>query len=471
LGRGGPAADLAVDYSQGLDHHLAVDYQREDSRAMKGAVAALLLICSGLVSAQDLPLRITPETAASNLLTRIDPIYPALSRAARVEATITMDVTIDKEGKVSDSKVTNGHPLLNIAALETVKEWRYKPYLVNGQPVDVIASTGINFSLPSGTFPVREGEIGGRIRHVDGGPAVNMPVAAVMLTDAGARSATFVARALTDQLGAYRLSSIPAGRYHIEAGAIAPTYFPGVTTLREAAAVTKATDLAAVGGIDFIMSAPVKVSGRITGEISAAALAAVRVGLSSYSGELVSAHDTRNRQKVPLLTSAAGRFEFTDVLPGSYGLFLRTETLFAHMSGGGEIIEVGSSDIGDRTLRSPGAFFVQIKGGARLARPVAGRITVLDQAGRPSDVWTIPVAAILLGATSANGAELTTSTQRDGTFALRFTEGRWLVYLPGLADRGYSVESISYGPTNLLKETLELAGTATGEIRVTLRKR
>jgi TonB family protein len=438
---------------------------------MKRAVATLLLMCIGLVFAQDLPLRISPETAASNLLTRIDPLYPALSRVARVQDTVTMDVTIDKEGKVSDLKVTNGHPLLNIAALETVKQWRYKPYLVNGQPTAAIASTEVNFSLPSGDGTVREAEIGGRIRHVDGGPAVNMPVAAVMLTDTGARSTTFVARALTDQSGAYRLSSIPAGRYHVEAGAIDPTYSPGVTMLSEAATVTKATDLTAVGGIDFIMSGPVKVSGRITGEISAAALAAVRVDLISYSGELVSTGDSYGlrRQKAPILTSADGRFEFLGVLPGTYSLVLRAEPRFSLLEGQGQIIEVGSSDLGDRVLRSPGAFFVQVKAGGTSARRVAGRVVVLDQAGLASDLWTSPIAAILTSATDRT--ELSASPQRDGSFAFSFPEGRWLVYFPALLQSGYAVESIFYGTTNLLKEPLEIAGTATGEIRVTLRKR
>jgi TonB family protein len=140
-------------------------------------LALLLFACGSVFLAQglpgsDSPQRVAPGVAEANLLTRIDPIYPALSRAARVEATVILDVTIDKEGKVTNLKMVSGHPLLNETAMEAVRQWRYSPHLRNGQPADAITSVTLDFRLTPQVLPSSTGEIRGRIRHVGGEPAV-----------------------------------------------------------------------------------------------------------------------------------------------------------------------------------------------------------------------------------------------------------------------------------------------------------
>ncbi len=58
-----------------------------------------------------------------------------------------LQATIDKAGTVVDLKILHGHPLLNEAAIEAVKQWRYQPVLLNGAPTDVVTTITVNFSF------------------------------------------------------------------------------------------------------------------------------------------------------------------------------------------------------------------------------------------------------------------------------------------------------------------------------------
>jgi TonB family protein len=93
------------------------------------------------------PTRVGENVAQQNLITRIPPQYPALARAARVQDYVMLQATIDKTGAAVDLKILHGHPLLNEAALDAVKQWRYLPFLLNGQPTDVITTITVNFSF------------------------------------------------------------------------------------------------------------------------------------------------------------------------------------------------------------------------------------------------------------------------------------------------------------------------------------
>lgn len=75
----------------------------------------------------------------------VAPIYPAIAREAGVEGTVTIQATIDKDGYVSAYNVVRSVPLLNQAALDAVKEWQYRPQLVNGQPVTSVVTVNVNF--------------------------------------------------------------------------------------------------------------------------------------------------------------------------------------------------------------------------------------------------------------------------------------------------------------------------------------
>jgi TonB family protein len=94
------------------------------------------------------PQRIGPDIAPLSLLSKVDPVYPAPARAARVQDTVILEVVIDKEGKPTSIRIVKGHPLLNQAAIDAVQQWRYRPMLLNGQPIDVITTLIVDFALP-----------------------------------------------------------------------------------------------------------------------------------------------------------------------------------------------------------------------------------------------------------------------------------------------------------------------------------
>jgi TonB family protein len=90
------------------------------------------------------------EIAQSLLVRKIVPAYPPLARQARVQGEVVLDVDISKEGTIEALRTQAGHPMLIPAAIDAVKHWRYKPYLLNGEPVPVQTQVTVNFSLTSG---------------------------------------------------------------------------------------------------------------------------------------------------------------------------------------------------------------------------------------------------------------------------------------------------------------------------------
>ena len=90
------------------------------------------------------------EIAQSLLVTKIVPTYPLLAREARVHGEVVLDVDISKDGTIEDLRARTGHPMLIPAAIDAVKQWRYKPYLLNGEPVPVQTQVIVHFSLTTG---------------------------------------------------------------------------------------------------------------------------------------------------------------------------------------------------------------------------------------------------------------------------------------------------------------------------------
>ncbi len=75
------------------------------------------------------------------------PVYPALALAARVEGRVLVECVIGTDGRVTDVRVVQGHPLLGEAAAGAVRQWRYAPTLLNGEPVAVIMTVTVDFKL------------------------------------------------------------------------------------------------------------------------------------------------------------------------------------------------------------------------------------------------------------------------------------------------------------------------------------
>jgi protein TonB len=80
----------------------------------------------------------------------VRPNYPPLARQARIQGKVVLQAQISKEGTIENLQLISGHPMLAPAAIEAVKQWRFKPYLLNGEPVEVDTQVEVNFTLAGG---------------------------------------------------------------------------------------------------------------------------------------------------------------------------------------------------------------------------------------------------------------------------------------------------------------------------------
>jgi protein TonB len=82
-----------------------------------------------------------------DLVHKILPAYPPLARSARIQGQVVLQAVISKQGVIENLKVLAGHPMLVPAAIEAVRQWRYRPYVLNNEPVEVETQIIVNFSL------------------------------------------------------------------------------------------------------------------------------------------------------------------------------------------------------------------------------------------------------------------------------------------------------------------------------------
>jgi TonB family protein len=78
---------------------------------------------------------------------RVQPIYPPLARQARIQGTVQLRAIISKTGTIENLVAVSGHPMLVPAALNAVRQWRYRPFLLNSAPIDVETEITVNFVL------------------------------------------------------------------------------------------------------------------------------------------------------------------------------------------------------------------------------------------------------------------------------------------------------------------------------------
>ena len=95
-------------------------------------------------------VRVSQGVTEGMVLRRVQPNYPPLARQARIQGDVVLQAEISKDGAIENLRVISGHPMLAPAAMEAVKEWRYKPYFLNGEPVAVETQITVNFSLSGG---------------------------------------------------------------------------------------------------------------------------------------------------------------------------------------------------------------------------------------------------------------------------------------------------------------------------------
>lgn len=90
---------------------------------------------------------ISAGVAQGMLISKTSPVYPVDAKSAGVSGTVVLSAIIGRDGIVKDLQVVSGPDLLQQAALDAVKQWRYRPYLLNGDPVEVRTTINIIFTL------------------------------------------------------------------------------------------------------------------------------------------------------------------------------------------------------------------------------------------------------------------------------------------------------------------------------------
>jgi protein TonB len=93
------------------------------------------------------PLRVGGDLRPPALVHRVPPVYPVLAQNANVQGVVVLEATVGRDGEVEDVRLLNSIPLLNAAAIDAVRQWRYAPLLVNGQPVPFILTVTVTFRL------------------------------------------------------------------------------------------------------------------------------------------------------------------------------------------------------------------------------------------------------------------------------------------------------------------------------------
>jgi periplasmic protein TonB len=92
------------------------------------------------------PLRVS-HWSEGNLIYRVQPMYPPLARQARIQGQVELRAIISKAGTIENLVVLRGHPMLVPAAIDAVRKWRYRPYLLNDEPIEVETEITVNFIL------------------------------------------------------------------------------------------------------------------------------------------------------------------------------------------------------------------------------------------------------------------------------------------------------------------------------------
>jgi protein TonB len=95
-------------------------------------------------------VRVSQGVTQGLLIKKVQPNYPPLARQARIQGQVVLQAQISKQGTIENLQLISGHPMLAPAAIEAVKQWRYKPYILNGEPVEVETQVTVIFSLSGG---------------------------------------------------------------------------------------------------------------------------------------------------------------------------------------------------------------------------------------------------------------------------------------------------------------------------------
>ena len=144
---GGPVIEIGRDGFIPSEHAVPLPGVLGASGTAAPRVAPPVAIREPPKTASPEPLRIGGNVLEAKLIHKVVPVYPQLARAARVSGTVHLIGVIGRDGTVQRLQVVDGHGLLISAAIEAVRQWIYRPTLLNGDPVEVVAPIEVKFVL------------------------------------------------------------------------------------------------------------------------------------------------------------------------------------------------------------------------------------------------------------------------------------------------------------------------------------
>jgi protein TonB len=89
----------------------------------------------------------TSSMMQGSLIRRVEPVYPPLARNARIQGAVILEAAISKAGTIENLRLISGHPMLVAAAIEAVRQWKYRPYILNDEAIEVETQITVNFVL------------------------------------------------------------------------------------------------------------------------------------------------------------------------------------------------------------------------------------------------------------------------------------------------------------------------------------
>ena len=128
---------------------IGMENMGSDSPGGIGTIIGSVGMGTGRVVKPEIPGKVTVSSRviAGNLVVKTIPQYPAIPKAAGIHGTVVLQATISKTGSIENLRVISGPPMLQQAAIDAVRTWRYKPYLLNGEPVEVETTINVVFNL------------------------------------------------------------------------------------------------------------------------------------------------------------------------------------------------------------------------------------------------------------------------------------------------------------------------------------
>lgn len=147
---GADLRDTPEEYRRDIDLadqwvHKALDTKRAKVQAEAGTASANL--SASVIAGTPQRIRVGGNVQQANLTLKVTPVYPVEAKAARIQGSVRFTAVIAKSGVIQTLTLVSGHPMLVDAARQAVQQWTYKPTLLNGQPVEVITTIDVNFTL------------------------------------------------------------------------------------------------------------------------------------------------------------------------------------------------------------------------------------------------------------------------------------------------------------------------------------